>query len=247
MFGIKNYRKVCAKTLLVKAMLYRLCSIVIFGTLFRLFFDTWQQALFWSLLLELTKTVSYFIYDYIFTKLVHVTHNKGYVLWFTGLPCSGKTTVADALAKRITKIGGSVERLDGDMVRQSLTSDLGFSAHDRAENLKRVTFVAQLLSRNGVATLCTFVSPFIDVRNKIRDCTTNFIEVYVKCSVEQCVKRDVKGMYKLANEGKIKGFTGIDDPYEPPLNPEVIIDTEHETIKESVDAICNYLCSQKLL
>ena len=162
-------------------------------------------------------------------------------MWFTGLPCSGKTTVADIVAKKLKEKDMKVERLDGDIVRKSLTRDLGFSKEDRDKNIERITFVAKLLSRNGVAVLPAFVSPYIGARENARAETTNFIEVYIKCSVEECEQRDVKGMYKKAREGIIKDFTGVDDPYEEPPNPEIVIETDKETVDESVSKILNKL------
>jgi adenylyl-sulfate kinase len=167
--------------------------------------------------------------------------HEGFVLWFTGLPCSGKTTVADLVAKKLKERKMKVERLDGDIVRKSLTRDLGFSKEDRDKNIERVTFVAKMLSRNGVAVLPAFVSPYIGARENARKETTNFIEVYVKCSVEECEKRDIKGMYKKAREGIIKEFTGVDDPYEEPPNPEIIIESDKETVEESVENVLKYL------
>jgi len=166
---------------------------------------------------------------------------EGFCVWFTGLPCSGKSTVADRLAEVLKDKGLRVERLDGDIVRQSLTRDLGFSKEDRDKNIERVTFVAKLLSRNGVATLVSFVSPYIKARENARKECTNFVEVYVDCPVEVCEKRDVKGMYKKARQGIIKNFTGVDDPYEVPPNPEVIIETHKETIEESVSKVLRKL------
>ncbi|MDP6459058.1 MAG: adenylyl-sulfate kinase, partial [Candidatus Bathyarchaeota archaeon] len=144
---------------------------------------------------------------------------KGFTVWFTGLPCSGKTTVADVVAERLTERGYKVERLDGDIVRQGLTSDLGFTKQDRDENIKRVTFVAKLLTRNGVAVLATFVSPYRARRIKTREEIGEFIEVYTRTPVEVCIERDVKGMYKKALQGEISNFTGVDDPYEEPEDP----------------------------
>lgn len=166
---------------------------------------------------------------------------EGFVLWFTGLPCSGKTTVADKLAGELKRRGKKVERLDSDIVRQSLTSDLGFSKEDRDENIKRVTFVAKLLSRNGVATLVSFISPYKKKREHARRETTNFIEVFVDCPIQECEKRDIKGMYKLARAGEIKDFTGISDPYEEPENPQITINTDKETVEESCRKILEYL------
>lgn len=159
---------------------------------------------------------------------------RGVTIWFTGLPCSGKTTIADRVAEVLREKGHKVERLDGDIVRKGLTSDLGFSKEDRDENIKRVTFVAKLLTRNGVKVLATFVSPYIERRRKSREEIGEFMEVYVRCSVEECIRRDVKGMYRKALAGEITGFTGVDDPYEEPPNPELILDTDKETVEESV-------------
>lgn len=162
---------------------------------------------------------------------------KGFTAWFTGLPCSGKTTIADRVADILREKGYRVERLDGDIVRKGLTSDLGFSKEDRDENIKRVTFVAKLLSRNGVAVLATFVSPYRERRAKTREEIENFVEIFVRCPVETCIKRDIKGMYKKALAGEISNFTGVDDPYEEPENPELIIDTDKDDIKESTKKV----------
>ncbi len=166
--------------------------------------------------------------------MIKMREQKGFTAWFTGLPCCGKTTIADKIAEMLKQKGYKVERLDGDIVRQDLTNDLGFSKEDRDENIRRVTFVAKLLTRNGVAVLTTFVSPYKEMRNNARKEIKDFVEIYVKCPIELCKKRDVKGMYKKALEGKIKNFTGVDDPYEEPENPEIILYTDKETIEESV-------------
>ncbi|MDP6049177.1 MAG: adenylyl-sulfate kinase [Candidatus Bathyarchaeota archaeon] len=166
---------------------------------------------------------------------------KGFTVWFTGLPCSGKTTVADVVAERLKERGYKVERLDGDIVRQGLTSDLGFTKQDRDENIKRVTFVAKLLTRNGVAVLATFVSPYRARRIKTREEIGEFIEVYTRTPVEVCIERDVKGMYKKALQGEISNFTGVDDPYEEPEDPELVLDTSKESIEESVENVLKRL------
>ena len=168
-------------------------------------------------------------------------NQKGVTVWFTGLPCSGKTTVADGVADVLRERGYRVERLDGDIVRKGLTSDLGFSKEDRDENIKRVTFVAKLLTRNGVAVLATFVSPYRERRRKTREEIGEFVEVYTRCPVEVCIERDIKGMYRKALAGEIKNFTGIDDPYEEPENPELILDTDKESIEESVQKVLDRL------
>ncbi|MFO8108906.1 MAG: adenylyl-sulfate kinase [Thermoplasmata archaeon] len=167
---------------------------------------------------------------------------EGYTLWFTGLSGSGKSTIAEFLAIRLEReFNEQVERLDGDIVRKHLTSDLGFSKEDRDQNIERVSFVAKLLSRNGVAVLASFISPYIERRSKTREMVTNFIEVYVKCSVAVCEKRDVKGLYKKARSGEIANFTGISDPYEEPENAEIVLDTDKETVEESVQNVIEYL------
>lgn len=157
---------------------------------------------------------------------------RGFTAWFTGIPCSGKTTIADKVAEILREKGRRVERLDGDIVRKGLTSDLGFSKEDRDENIKRVTFVAKLLTRNGVAVLATFVSPYRERRAKTREEIGDFVEVYTRCPVEVCMERDVKGMYEKALAGEIKNFTGVDDPYEEPEDPELILDTDKDDIEE---------------
>ncbi len=170
-----------------------------------------------------------------------MSNKTGFTLWFTGLPCSGKTTVADILAKELKRRGAATERLDGDIVRKSLTRDLGFTKEDRDKNIERITFVAKLLSRNNVCVLTSFISPYRSVRDKVRSEVTNFIEVFVDCPVDVCEKRDVKGMYKKARKGEIKNFTGVDDPYENPANPEITIYTDKETPEESAANILTAL------
>lgn len=166
---------------------------------------------------------------------------NGFTVWFTGLPCCGKTTIADRVAEKLKEKGLKVERLDGDIVRKHLTHDLGFSKEDRDENIGRITFVAKLLTRNGVAVLASFVSPYRERREKSRKEIGNFIEVYVKCPLEVCIKRDVKGMYKKAINGEIKNFTGINDPYEEPTSPEVVIETDKESVDECANKILEKL------
>lgn len=166
---------------------------------------------------------------------------KGFTLWFTGLPCSGKSAVADRVAEILRSRGLKVERLDGDVVRKSLCRDLGFSREDRNENIRRVTFVAKLLTRNGVAVLTSFISPYREIRDEARREIGEFVEVYVKCPLEVCIARDVKGMYQKAIRGEIKEFTGISDPYEEPLNPELILETDKETLEESAQKVIDCL------
>lgn len=158
---------------------------------------------------------------------------QGFTVWFTGLPSSGKTTVAKLLEKELRARGLKVERLDGDIVRQSLSKDLGFTKEDRDKNIERVTFVAKLLTRNGVAVLTSFISPYREKRDQAREEIGRFVEVYAKCPVEVCMRRDPKGLFEKALAGEIENFTGISDPYEEPLNPEVVIKTDSERLEES--------------
>lgn len=170
-----------------------------------------------------------------------MAEQKGFTLWFTGLSGSGKTALAKYLETELRRRGLKVERLDGDIVRQSLTRDLGFSKEDRDKNIERVTFVAKLLTRNGVAVLCSFISPYIEQRAKSRQEIGNFVECYVECPLETLIARDVKGLYKKALAGEIPNFTGISDPYEPPPNPEIVVHTDTQTIEESAQIILNRL------
>lgn len=166
---------------------------------------------------------------------------KGVTLWFTGLPCSGKSAIANRVAEILKEKGLKVERLDGDIVRKSLTRDLGFSKEDRDENIRRITFVAKLLTRNGVIVLTSFISPYREIRAHARKEIGNFVEVYVKCSLEVCMKRDVKGMYKKALKGEIQEFTGVSDPYEEPLEPEILLETDKKELEESVEKVIQKL------
>ncbi|HDD63833.1 MAG TPA: adenylyl-sulfate kinase [Thermoprotei archaeon] len=166
---------------------------------------------------------------------------KGCVVWLTGLPGSGKTSIAKIVAKELKKRNKRVEVLDGDEVRRWLSPTEGFTREDRERHLRRVAYVAKLLSRNGVIVLCSFVSPYRKIRSEIRKIieaeNIPFIEVYVKCSLEECIKRDPKGLYKRALRGEIKQMTGIDDPYEEPEKAEVILDAEKKSIEENKEIL----------
>ncbi len=164
---------------------------------------------------------------------------KGFTLWFTGLPSSGKSALADDLAPKLRDMGIKVERLDGDIVRKTLTKDLGFSKEDRRTNLERVTFVATLLARNDVAVLAAFVSPYNDIRHWIREQHEDgqFVLVFVNTPVETCIERDPRGNYKKALAGEIKSFTGIDDPFEDPDDADIVIETVGRSIEETNDEI----------
>jgi adenylyl-sulfate kinase len=162
---------------------------------------------------------------------------KGVTVWFTGLPCSGKTTLALKLSAELKKRGIQSEDLDGDITRKYLSKGLGFSKEDRDENIRRVGFVCSLLTRHGAVVTAAFVSPYRSIRGEIRGMIGNFVEVYVKCSLDKCIERDVKGMYKKAIAGEIKNFTGISDPFEEPLQPELVIESDRESEEESLHKI----------
>jgi adenylyl-sulfate kinase len=160
--------------------------------------------------------------------------DRGFTVWFTGLSGAGKTTIADALEPILRERGLKVEKLDGDVVRTNLSKGLGFSKEDRDTNILRIGFVAHLLSRNGVAVLTSAISPYRDIRDQVRAQIGDFVEIYVKCPIDELVKRDVKGLYEKALRGEIQNFTGVSDPYEEPLDPEVLVETDRETVDESV-------------
>lgn len=166
---------------------------------------------------------------------------KGVTLWFTGLSGAGKTTISREVERELRSRNCPVEVLDGDVVRTHLSKGLGFSKEDRDINIRRIGFVASLLSRNGVIAITAAISPYRAIRDEVREMTENFIEIYVSASLEVCEQRDVKGLYAKARAGEIKSFTGIDDPYEPPLNPEIICDTAAETVAESTTKVLQKL------
>lgn len=158
---------------------------------------------------------------------------RGCVIWFTGLSGAGKSTIAGTLQTELLRLGHQVEVLDGDIVRENLSKGLSFSKEDRDINIMRIGFVAHLLARNGVKVICAAISPYRNVREQVRAMSGDFVEVYIATSLEECESRDVKGLYKKARAGQIKDFTGVDDPYEPPLDPEVQIETAGSSPEEA--------------
>lgn len=175
------------------------------------------------------------------------TPKVGFTLWFTGLSGAGKSTIANILEKNFRESGLKIEILDGDIVRTHLSKGLGFSKEDRDTNIRRIGYVASLLSRNGVITITAAISPYRVIRDEVRSMHDNFVEVYAKCPLEIVEKRDVKGLYKKARSGEIPQFTGISDPYEEPLNPELTVETDKEKPEDSANKILIWLKENKYI
>jgi adenylyl-sulfate kinase len=166
-----------------------------------------------------------------------VREDQGFTLWFTGLSGAGKSTISEIILQRLQDAGRKVELLDGDVVRTHLSRGLGFSREDRDINVRRIGWVCEVLSRNGVVAIAAAISPYRNVREEIRARISNFVEVFVDCPLDVVAARDVKGLYKKALAGEIPQFTGVTDPYEPPLNPEVRVDSSTQTPQQSADRI----------
>ena len=170
-----------------------------------------------------------------------MANGRGFTLWFTGLSGSGKTTIAEIVEKELRERGRRVEVLDGDIVRTNLSKGLSFSREDRNINVLRIGFVANLLTRNGVAVIVSAISPYKEVRDQVRRRIIDFVEVFVDAPVEVCAERDVKGLYKKAYAGEIKEFTGVSDPYEPPAAPDLVLKTNEESPEESARKVVEKL------
>jgi adenylyl-sulfate kinase len=166
---------------------------------------------------------------------------SGFTLWFTGLSGAGKSTLAAAVSRELRRHGIAVEVLDGDEVRQNLSKGLGFSPEDRDTNIRRIGYVARLLTRNGVAVITAAISPYRAVRDEVRREVGAFVEVHVKASLDECIRRDAKGLYRRALAGEIPHFTGVSDPYEEPLRPELVVDTEREDVGDSATRVIERL------
>ncbi|HZA40838.1 MAG TPA: adenylyl-sulfate kinase [Actinomycetota bacterium] len=179
--------------------------------------------------------------------LKQTSRERGCVIWFTGLSGSGKTTIAHEVEQKLLEAGVPVEILDGDVVRENLSKGLGFSKEDRDINIRRIAFVAHLLQRNGVFVITAAISPYRAIREEARSMIKDFVEVFADAPIEVCEQRDVKGLYAKARAGEIKGFTGVDDPYEPPSNPEVLAETAEESVGESAAKVIDKLIQLKYL
>jgi adenylyl-sulfate kinase len=175
--------------------------------------------------------------------------NQGFTVWLTGLSGAGKSTIAERLAPELSARGCSVEVLDGDEVRTHLSKGLGFSRQDRDTNIARISFVASLLVRHGAAVITAAISPYAQARSEARERigAARFVEVFVRCSLDELVRRDVKGLYKKALAGELDHFTGVSDPYEAPDKPDVVVDSEKETVEESVSTILGELSKRGFL
>jgi adenylylsulfate kinase len=167
--------------------------------------------------------------------------SEGFTLWFTGLSGAGKSTIANLVAGELRTRGHKVEILDGDEVRTNLSKGLGFSKEDRDTNIRRIGYVCNLLARNGVIAISAAISPYREIRDEIRRNHQRFFEVYMRCSIEKLSERDVKGLYKKALAGEIKNFTGVSDPYEEPLNPELVLDSGTERVEQSLQKLLRTL------
>ena len=181
----------------------------------------------------------------------NVIENSGLVIWLTGLSGAGKTTIARSLARELKAVGHRVETLDGDEVRENLSRGLGFSKEDRETNIRRIGFVARLLARNGVAVLGAAISPYQrsrdDVKRSIEADEIRFVEVFVRCPLHKLIERDVKGLYAKALAGEIKHFTGVSDPYEEPVSPDIIVDTSTESVDDSTRKILSHILEAPIL
>ncbi len=233
--------KESGKRSFVKMLSWRVWATLTTMILVYIFVGKIEVALTVGVLEVIAKMILYYVHERFWDRIKRGRlAQKPFVVWFTGLPCSGKTTLADKVYEDLKKKGYRVERLDGDTVR-SIFPKIGFSKEERNAHIQKIGFLSSMLEKNGVIVISSFVSPYRAARKYVEKSCNTFVEVYVDTSVEECERRDVKGMYKKARNGEIKNFTGVDDPYEVPENPDVEIKTEELTEEESVEKIEKYL------
>lgn len=226
---------------IIKTASWRILATFITGLLVYLFVGRIDIAAFVGGAEMITKLVVYYTHERIWNRFnFGKMHVEPFVLWFTGLSGSGKSTLANKLYSYIKDKGYRIERLDGDTVRE-IFPQTGFSKEERDSHVKRVGYIASMLEKNGVIVVSSFISPYQEARDFVRGLCKNFIEVHVSTSLEECERRDIKGLYAKARNGEIKHFTGISDPYEPPRNPEISVDTEHKTIEQCFQYIVKEL------
>ncbi|NIS69869.1 MAG: adenylyl-sulfate kinase [Proteobacteria bacterium] len=231
----------------IKAVSWRFWATVTTMLLVYLFTGTIEVALAIGGLEVVLKMLIFYLHERTWDKIrLGKKEVTPFVLWLTGLPASGKTTLANAVHKRLSSDGYKVERLDGDTVR-SIFPSTGFSREERNTHIQRVGFLASTLERNGVSVVASFISPYQDSRRFVRSLCRNFVEVHLSTPLEECEKRDTKGLYERARRGVIKNLTGIDDPYEVPGDPELTIESARESVEKSVDRITKYLTDRKFL
>lgn len=233
------------KRSIAKAISWRMFAFAITSTVVYLTTKSFVLATSIGLMDSIIKIIAYYVHERGWNIIkfgTNNTPNKGFTLWFTGLSGAGKSTLADTVGAELEKYGLPAENLDGDIVRRTICKDLGFSAEDRQKNIERVTQVAKILTKNRAAVLASFISPYKHIREQARkEIGEHFIEVHVKCPLDVCIQRDVKGLYKKALAGEIENFTGVSDPYEEPKNPEIIVNTDKETVEQSAKKIISYL------
>lgn len=238
------------KRSLGKTISWRVVATILTILLAYIWLGEWAASVAMGVAINIVKAGAYYLHERGWNLIrwgQAKTYPKGVTIWFTGLPCSGKSTIADALPERLKRRGLKVQRLDADIIRKHLWKDLGYSKEDRDENIRRAAYLAKLLTESGIVTITSFISPYQELREQAREEIGNFVEVYVKCPVEVCIQRDTRGLYKKAIAGEISNFTGISDPYEEPVNPEVLIESDKETLEESVAKVMDKLKELKYI
>ena len=225
----------------LKAISWRVLATLTTMSLVYIFFRRLDLAAAVGVLEAVIKMIVYFVHERIWNKIKYGKKEvPAFVLWFTGLPLSGKTTIANGVYEKLKKEGIKIQRLDSKDVR-SLFPEVGFSREDRNRHIKRIGHLVSILEKNGISSVASFISPYKESRDFVRKQVKNFIEIYVKASVEACMKRDKNGMYEKALKGEIKNFTGISDVYEEPVHPDLVIDTDKVSPEEAINTVFGYV------